>query len=142
MAHENKILRRTSITMKKMERSGIPTFKAVSLWNDRGRSLIETASTEVTLHPPSMGVRIISPWAISRACIGGLIIRTELIYEYTIYKHLYLYKNFELKMGGLIIHHGLIIRTIQYVQNVFQKMLIIRFGAFQAIIWGCNKCPF
>ncbi len=44
---------------------------------------------------------------------GVLIIRTELIYEYI--SVLYLYKNFELKRGGggVIIHHGLIIRTIQ-----------------------------
>ncbi len=41
---------------------------------------------------------------------GGLIICTELIYEYTIYKRPIPMKNFELKRGvGLIIHHGLII---------------------------------
>ncbi len=42
------------------------------------------------------------------------IIRTELIYEYTIV--LYLYKNFELKRGvGLeYVHHMFIIRIIQY----------------------------
>ncbi len=63
-------------------------------------------------------VRIISPWAIFLTSalngVDGLIIHSELIlYEYTYIGVLYLYKNFELKRGGgLIIHHGLIIRTI------------------------------
>ncbi len=51
---------------------------------------------------------------------AGLIIRTctELIYEYTIYRISVLYIPLqELRAeegGGLVIHHGLIIRTIQY----------------------------
>ncbi len=54
---------------------------------------------------------------------GGLIIHTELIYEYTCYKllYLYLYNNFELKTGGLIIHHGLIIRTVRYTKYFYTQ---------------------
>ncbi len=52
-------------------------------------------------------VRIISPWAISlhHSEQGGLIIRTELIYEFPYISVLYLYRNFELheEAGGLII---------------------------------------
>ncbi len=46
---------------------------------------------------------------------GVAVMRTELIYEYTIYKHPYLCKNFELKRDGLIIHHGPIIHTTRVV---------------------------
>ncbi len=41
---------------------------------------------------------------------GGLIIRTELIYKYTIYKRI---QELRAEKGGLIIHNGLIIRTIR-----------------------------
>ncbi len=43
---------------------------------------------------------------------GGLIIHTEFIYEYTIYKRPI--PNFELKRGWAYNHHRLIIRTIEY----------------------------
>ncbi len=37
---------------------------------------------------------------------GGLIIHTELIYEYTIKRPIPIYKNRAEEGGGLIIHHG------------------------------------
>ncbi len=48
---------------------------------------------------------------------GGLIIHSELIYEYTLYKRPIPIQELRAEGGGgLIIHHGLIIRTIRYMQ--------------------------
>ncbi len=46
---------------------------------------------------------------------GGLIIRTELIYESTTYKRPIPIQELWAEGGRLIIHHGLIIRTIWYL---------------------------
>ncbi len=54
-----------------------------------------------------MGDFLTSCAALNR--VGGLIIRTWLIYEFTIYKRPI---PIQAEAGGLIIHHGLIIRTI------------------------------
>ncbi len=62
-------------------------------------------------------VHIISPLAISLTLTlnrGGLVICTDLIYEYTIYKCPIQGLRTE-EGGGLILHHGLIIHTIRYV---------------------------
>ncbi len=50
---------------------------------------------------------------------GGLIIGTELIYEYTIYKCPIPIQELRAEQGGgLIIYHGLIICTILYMYLV------------------------
>ncbi len=52
---------------------------------------------------------------ISSEQVGGLIIHTELIYEYTCV--LIPIQELRAEAGGLIIHHGLIIRTIWYLDH-------------------------
>ncbi len=50
--------------------------------------------------------------------VGGLIIHTELIYEYTIYRRPIPIQALGAEEGGgLITHHGLIIHTIRYRQH-------------------------
>ncbi len=68
-------------------------------------------------------VRIISPWAILLISAlnrgGGLIIHHGLIMRITMYKRPIPIQELQTEEGGgLIIHHGLIIRTIRYQKDV------------------------
>ncbi len=71
---------------------------------------------------------------------GGLIIRTELIYEYTTIQASYTYtRTLSRRGGGLIIHHGLIIRTIP--TNVF-VIIDSHSNLYRGFILGVNTLLF
>ncbi len=78
--------------------------------SDRPHLLIGHLQTDTGLYSTYY-----NPWAISLTSAlngGGLIIRSELIYEYTLYKRLIPIQDLRAEEGGgIIIHHGLIIRT-------------------------------
>ncbi len=81
-------------------------------------------------------VRIISPWAIYLTLAqnrgGGLIIYSELIYEYTVYKRPIPIQELRAEEGGgLIIHHGLIIRTIWSQQFLKHTLRVFSSGYMQ-----------
>ncbi len=70
-------------------------------------------------------VCIISPWAISLHQLwtgSGLVIHTELIYEYTICKCPIPRQEHQAEEGGLIIHHGLIIRIYRCISYRMVRM--------------------